>query len=135
MIEIRTGPENTDFDVVHVWLATCYWSPGVSRETVVRAAENSSLVMNAYIYNKQVGYCRAISDAATFAWIADVFVDPNHRGTGIAKHMISAMLGDPNHQGLRRWALATKDASSLYAQFGFEPVDPGRWMVRPQARN
>ena len=130
-MEIRFGATETDFDVVHPWLASSYWSPQVARETVERAASGSSLVINAWEDGQQIGYCRVISDRATFAWLADVFVAEDARGRGVARAMVSAALDHPGHQGLRRWVLATKDAHGVYAALGFEPLSmPERWMIR-----
>jgi GNAT superfamily N-acetyltransferase len=133
MIEVRIGPEHTDFAVVHALLAESYWSPGISREKVERAAANSSLVMNAFVDDRQVGYCRVVSDQTSFAWVADVIVDPVFQGRGVAQKMLQAALDHPGHQGLRRWVLATRDAHSLYEKFGFELIpNPERWMIRLQ---
>lgn len=130
-MEIRLGPENTDFHAVHPWLASSYWSPGTTREMVERAARHSSLVVNAWDEDQQVGYLRVVSDRATFAWVADVFVAEAARGRGIAQAMVSVALNHPEHQGLRRWLLATRDAHGLYERFGFGPLPfPERWMVR-----
>jgi GNAT superfamily N-acetyltransferase len=128
---ISKDKSKLDLSKVHSWLTTSYWSPGVSFEKVERAALNSSLVIGAYMGVEQVGYLRVVSDMTTFAWVADVWVDEPHRGKGIAKMMVQTALEDPNHQGLRRWVLATKDAHDLYATFGFEPLpETSRWMVR-----
>lgn len=133
MIEIRLGPEQADFDAIHSMLANSYWSPGISKEKIERAAEHTSLVINAYIDGCQVGYARVISDRTTFAWLADVIVHPDFQGQGVAKAMLQAAVDDPGHQGLRRWVLATKDAHSLYEKFGFELIpNPERWMIRLQ---
>jgi GNAT superfamily N-acetyltransferase len=130
-MEIRIGAENTDFETVHGWLTTTYWSPGVSRETVERAAKFSSMIVNAYEGDRQIGYCRIVSDRTTFGWVCDVYVAKDERGKGYARSMVTAAMDDPEHQGLRRWLLATKDAHGVYTQMGFEPlVEPARWMVR-----
>ena len=133
--EIAEGLERVDFERVHGWLSTTYWSPGVSREKVERAARNSSLVMGAYRGGVQAGYLRVVSDRATFAWICDVFVASEHRGHGIGRAMVRYALAHPEHQGLRRWLLATADAHGVYAECGFKPIDnPERWMfLRPVA--
>jgi GNAT superfamily N-acetyltransferase len=134
MIDIRKGPEHTDFDTVHSWLASSYWSPNIPREKVERAAKNSKLVINAYRDGRQVGYCRVISDLTSFAWLCDVFVDESARGQGVAKTMVQAALDDPDHQDMRRWMLGTRDAHTLYEQFGFGPLeDPARWMIKRQS--
>lgn len=130
-MEIRFGHEASDFDRVHPWLASTYWSPGISRELVEKAAQNSSLVVNAYDGDAQVGYLRVISDRATFAWICDVYVDESARRQGVALTMLTAAQSHPDHQGFRRWVLATKDAHPVYAKVGYEPLpEPSRWMIR-----
>jgi GNAT superfamily N-acetyltransferase len=133
--EIDDAPERVDFAVVRRWLSETYWSPGVAREVVERAAKYSSLVIGIYRAGEQVGYCRVVSDRATFAWVADVYVDPAHRGRGLAKEMVRFALAHPEHRGLRRWMLATRDAHSVYAEVGFGPLDkPESMMVhRPVA--
>ena len=74
---------------------------------------------------------RVISDRTTFAWLADVYVDAPHRGKGIGKAMVRYALDHSEHQGLRRWVLATKDAHGVYEECGFEPIpNPERWMIR-----
>ena len=129
--EIDDALERVDLARVHSWLETTYWSPGVSREIVERAARNSSLVIGAYLDSTQVAYTRIISDRATFAWICDVFVDEPHRAKGLARAMISFALAHPEHQNLRRWLLATRDAHGVYRELGFEPLtNPERWMAR-----
>ena len=118
------------FDRVHQWLTTSYWSPGISRQKVERAAANSSLVIGAYVDEIQVGYMRVISDRTTFGWICDVFVDDMFRGNGIGRSMVRYALEHPEHQGFRRWALATKDAHYVYSACGFVPLPmPERWMA------
>jgi GNAT superfamily N-acetyltransferase len=127
---IREGIEAVDFDRVHAWLTGSYWSPGIGIEKVRRAAAGSALVIGAFLDSEQVGYCRIISDKATFAWVCDVFVDDRHRGFGIAKQMLRYAQAHAELQGLRRWVLATKDAHEVYAACGFEPLwEPDRWMI------
>jgi GNAT superfamily N-acetyltransferase len=140
--ELDDDRTRIDFERVHSWLTNTYWSPGIAEEKVERAAEGSSLVIGVYhrsdVENEpdqQVGYLRVISDKATFAWIADVFVDEAHRGQKIASAMVRFALAHPEHQGLRRWVLATKDAQPVYAGVGFTPLpEPARWMIHlPEA--
>lgn len=133
--DIRIGIEHTDFDRVHDWLSHTYWSPGIDRERVERAARGSSLVLNAYQDGEQVGYCRIISDRATFAWVCDVYVAEEARGKGVAREMLAAALAHPEHQDMRRWVLATKDAHGVYEPLGFEPLpEPQRWMIKQRNR-
>lgn len=130
---LSDDPTRVDLDVVHGFLTTAYWSPGVSRHTVTRAIAGS-VVVGAYAPGgRQVGFARAVTDRATFAWLADVFVLPTHRGRGIARGMVTALLDHPELQGLRRWMLATADAHPLYATLGFDAPDhPERLMERRQ---
>jgi GNAT superfamily N-acetyltransferase len=122
--------DRLDFARIHAWLTTSYWSPGIPRDLVERAARGSALVVGAYLNDEQAGYLRVISDRATFAWVADVFVDEAHRGKGLAKAMLRFCLDHADYQGLRRWVLATKDAHDVYASLGFTPLpEPQRWMI------
>jgi GNAT superfamily N-acetyltransferase len=138
--DINDDAARIDFARVHGWLASTYWSPGVSRELVERAARGSSLVIGAYQQSNggaQVGYMRLVSDRATFAWICDVYVDESHRGNGLARAMLRFALAHPEHQSLRRWLLATRDAHGVYEALGFEPLtNPQRWMaLHPNPRH
>lgn len=133
LYEVSVDPARVQLDVVHCFLSTCYWSPGVKREIVARALANS-LVVGAYLRDggAQVGYARVVTDRATFAWICDVFVLEAHRGQGLSKRMLAAILEHPELQTLRRFALATRDAHGLYQQVGFVPVAPNNWLeLRP----
>ncbi len=128
---IRAGIDEMDFETVHSWLTTTYWSPGVSRDKVERAARHSSLVLGAFEGPTQIGYLRIVSDCTTFAWVCDVFVHESYRGQGLAQALVRRALDDPEHQGLRRWILATKDAHRTYAAMGFEQLNhPDRWMFK-----
>jgi GNAT superfamily N-acetyltransferase len=97
---------------------------------VARSIEHS-ICFGVYRGDEQVGFARVVTDRATFAWIADVYIESDHRGNGLGKRLVSAVLGHPGLQGLRRWMLGTADAHGLYRQFGFEQVenDDGRFMV------
>jgi GNAT superfamily N-acetyltransferase len=118
-------------DVVHEFLETAYWSSGVPRDVVERAIAGSVAVGVYAPDGGQVGMARAVTDRTTFAWIADVFVLPEHRGRGVGRFVVEALLDHPALQGLRRIMLATADAHDLYRSFGFtELSDPGRLMER-----
>src|SRR5216683_915558 len=126
---ISTDRSMLDLGVIHGFLAESYWAAGVSRETVARSIENS-LCFGVYHGPQQIGFARVISDYATFAYIADVFVVEPYRGRGLAKELMATILAHPDLQGLRRWNLGTRDADALYAQFGFKPVENrGRVMM------
>lgn len=119
---ISTDKSKLQFDVIHGYLSTSYWSPNIPMEIVKRAAEGS-LCFGIYKGNKQVGYSRIITDFATFAYLADVFILETERGKGLSKWMMECIKDIPELQGLRRWMLATRDAHGLYAQYGFTPID------------
>ncbi|SRR5258706_14068202 len=126
---ISTDKNKIDIEYVHHFLTQSYWSPGVSLETVKKAM-NNSLSFGLYLGDKQVGYTRVITDTATFAYLADVFVDENYRGQGLGKWLIDTILFHPDLQGLRRIILTTKDAHKLYEHCGFISVpNPERYMV------
>ena len=126
---ISTDKSKIDIDYVHHFLTNSYWSPGVPIATVKKAMQNS-LCFGVYDNGRQIGYARMVTDTATFAYLADVFIDENYRGKGLAKWLVRVILAHPDLQGLRRIILATRDAHSLYSQFGFVPfATPERWMV------
>jgi len=118
---VSTDPAKLDLDVVHGFLAQAYWSEGIPRPVLERAIRNS-LCFGVYADGRQVGFARVISDRATFAYIADVFILDSYRGRGFSKRLMEAIMSHPDLQGLRRWCLGTRDAHGLYAQFGFGPL-------------
>jgi GNAT superfamily N-acetyltransferase len=126
--EISTDPSCVDIEVVHGFLTNSYWANGIPIETVRLSIENS-LCFGIYHGKQQVGFARVISDRATFAYLADVFVLPAYRGRGLSRWLMECILGHPDLQGLRRWMLATQDAHGLYTKFGFNGIQsPERWM-------
>jgi GNAT superfamily N-acetyltransferase len=126
--EISTDRGLLDVTAIHAYLTQSYWSPGIPRGVVERAIANS-LCFGLYREGKQVGFARVITDKATFAYLADVFVLEEHRGKGLAKRLMQAIKQHEDLQGLRRFLLATKDAHALYRQFGFtEPASPASLM-------
>jgi len=119
--EVSTDPARLDVERVHRFLSTSYWSPGIPLEVVERAVANS-LPFGLYDpSSEQIGFARAVTDSATYAYLADVYVEAAHRGRGLGKFVLSCVMAHPNLQGLRRWALATSDAHGLYAPHGFAP--------------
>jgi GNAT superfamily N-acetyltransferase len=129
---ISTDPARIDLDVVHRFISEeSYWGRGRPLEVVRRAVEHS-LPFGIYRGAELVGFARVVTDYATFAWVADVFVVAAHRGRGLSKWLLEVMLAHPDLQGFRRWLLATKDAHGLYRQFGFQDLRrPERFMERP----
>ena len=116
--EVSTDSARLDVDVIHDFLASSYWSPGIPRETVERAIAGS-LNFGLYANGAQIGFARVVTDGATYAYLADVFVLPAHRGAGLGVWLVECVLAHPALAGLRRFALATRNAHSLYARFGF----------------
>jgi len=127
--EISCDPARLDLAVIHRFLAQdSYWAKSIPKELVERAVRNS-LCWGAYYQGVQVGFARIVTDKATFAYLCDVFILPEHRGKGLSKALLSAIHLHPDLQGLRRWMLVTIDAQGLYEQFGFTAVkQPERHM-------
>jgi GNAT superfamily N-acetyltransferase len=132
--ELSTDKQRLDMDLIHHFLAEeSYWSRGVPRDVVERAVENS-ICFGVYHGGAQIGFGRVVSDKATFALLADLFVLEAHRGKGISKWMMRSIMAHEELQGLRRWLLLTSDAHGLYSQYGFTPLgNPSRFMevLRP----
>src|ERR1700761_6555580 len=126
--DISTDPSRLQLEAIHAYLTRSYWSPGVPMEVVARAIANS-MCFGLYLGDAQVGFARVVTDKASFAYLADVYVLEAHRGQGLSKRLVETILAHPELQGLRRFLLATKDAHGLYAQFGFKPLAaPDRMM-------
>jgi GNAT superfamily N-acetyltransferase len=117
---ISTDRRRLDIDFVHGFLSATYWAAGMPRETLARAIEDS-LNFGIYHETEQVGFARAITDRATYAYLSDVFVAEPYRGRGLSKWLMECILAHPDLQGLRRFALFTRDAQSLYERYGFAP--------------
>ncbi len=128
---ISTDKDLLDVNAIHTFLANqSYWAQGISRETVQKFIANS-LVFGLYSPAGQIGFARIITDKAVFAYLADVFILPEHRGKGLSKWLMECVLAHPDLQGLKKWLLATKDAHGLYTQFGFTPLaNPEKMMER-----
>ena len=139
--EIRSDLSRIEWDKVHAWLASSYWSPGISLERVQRGARNSALVLGAYTRPAlsspatqvaQVGYLRVVSDKSRFAYLCDVWVGDACRGQGIARGMVQHALNHPDFATCN-WLLATADAHGVYARLGFVPLtNPERFMSKGQ---
>jgi len=115
---ISTDRSRLNLGVIHDFLSATYWAAGVPEDVVKRSVENS-LVFGVYRGKGQVGFARVVTDYATFAYLADVFVLEAHRGRGLGKWLIEVVLSHPDLRGLRRWLLATGDAHELYRKYGF----------------
>jgi GNAT superfamily N-acetyltransferase len=114
--------DELQLEVIHGYLTTSYWSPGVPLELVARAIQNS-LVVGAYTSaGVQVGFARLVTDYARFGYLADVFVLEPHRGRGLAQRMVLALLAHPELKSLSLFMLATRDAHGVYLKCGFEAL-------------
>ena len=128
--EVSDDRDRLDFEAVHGYLSRSYWSPGVPREIVERAAAGS-LPFGLYAPDgAQVGYARVTSDRATFAYLADVYVLEELQGRGLGQWLMECVLGHPDLQGLRRWLLTTQDAHGFYEHLGWHRCPfPERFMT------
>jgi GNAT superfamily N-acetyltransferase len=120
-VRISTDPGAVDLTAVHAFLTTAYWCEGISRELLARAVEGC-LPFSLFDREAQIGFARVITDRATFAYLADVYVLEGYRGHGLGQWLVATIIAHPDLQGLRRFVLATRDARTLYARFGFGPL-------------
>jgi GNAT superfamily N-acetyltransferase len=127
---ISTDNTLLDLPTIHGFLTASYWAAGIPLDIVRRSIEHS-LAFGLYHRDRQIGFARVITDRATFAYLADVFVLETYRGQGLGHWLVVTILAHPELQGLRRWTLATRDAHALYRSAGFTPLQaPERWMER-----
>jgi GNAT superfamily N-acetyltransferase len=128
--EISTDPARLDRDAIVAFLSTeSYWARGRSRAAIERSIDHS-LCFGVFRESEQVGFARVVTDYAVFAYLCDVFVTREHRGHGIGKALVRAVVDHPDLQGLRWFLLATSDAHGLYTRFGFEPLaNPERFLA------
>ncbi len=126
---ISTDKSKLDIPLIHNFLSKeSYWAKNIPIELVKKSVANS-LCFGVYLDGRQIGFARVMSDCATFAYIADVFILAPYRGKGISKKLMEFIKEHPELQGLRRWMLATADAHGLYKQFGFTGLAlPERFM-------
>ncbi|MDT7602006.1 MAG: hypothetical protein QOF61_3 [Acidobacteriota bacterium] len=125
-----------DLDLIHDFLSReSYWARGRSRERVALSIEHS-LPFGLYKGDQQVGFARVVTDYATFAWLADVFVLDSERGAGLGLWLVETIMSHPDLQRMRRWLLATRDAQELYRRFGFNDLSGSKlgWMERLDAQ-
>jgi GNAT superfamily N-acetyltransferase len=128
---INDNKEQLDIDVIYNYLSIeSYWAEGIGLEMVKTSIDNS-LCFGVYYKNNQIGFCRVITDYATFGYLGDVFVLTEFRGKGISKKLIDYVINHNKLQGLRRFLLATSDAHTLYEKFGFASLSkPHTFMER-----
>lgn len=118
---VTCDPAKLDRALIAEFLVSSYWAKGIPAATVEKSLENS-LCFAVLDGDRQIGFARVISDRATIAYLADVFVLPEYRGRGLSKWLMECIISHSELQGLRRWILATLDAHGLYEKFGFTPL-------------
>lgn len=125
-IDISTDKNKLNLNYIHNFLRTAYWSKEIPYSIVEKAIENS-LCFGVFKNENQIGFARVITDYATFAYLADVFIDENEQGKGYGKQLLEKIIAHPELQGLRRWHLITLDAQGFYQEFGFKNPDQPEW--------
>lgn len=120
-IEVSTDQARLDLDYIHGYLTRSYWAAGIPKHLVARSMRHS-LCFGLYRGPQQIGFARVVTDYATFAYLADVFVDPQEQHKGYGRRFIAAVLDHERLQGLRRWHLVTKDAQAFYRKLAFSAV-------------
>lgn len=126
---ISTDPARLDLALIHDFLSrVSYWARGIPMDVVTRAVAHS-LCFGLYAPGGQIGLARVVTDRATVAYLADVFVLPEHRGRGLSKWLVETVVAHPELQGFRRFLLNTRDAHGLYRQFGFTSLANPEWAM------
>ncbi len=125
---ITTDKARMDVELIHDFLTHSYWAAKIPLETVKRSIEHS-LAFGLFCGERQIGFARAVTDYATYAYIADVFVLEAYQRQGLGRWLMKVIIAHPQLQGLRRWSLVTKDAHALYESVGFSKLSaPERHM-------
>jgi len=123
MKEIIVSDDKSKLDVrlIHKFLTTSYWAEGRTIEQVKNSIEHS-ICFGVYKDDKQIGFARVLTDCTVFAYLMDVFILEEFRGNGFSKLLLNTIFEDDRFKSVKKWMLATKDAHSLYAQFGFGEI-------------
>ncbi|MCJ8295189.1 MAG: GNAT family N-acetyltransferase [Colwellia sp.] len=126
---VSDDKSSLQFNVIHSYLTSCYWSKGISKELVAKAISNS-MCFGLYLNDRQIGFARVITDKAAFAYLADVFILPEYGNRGLGTALIDFIMQHSDLQGLRRFMLCTLDAHELYKKFDFTAVDSPQSMMQ-----
>lgn len=121
-IEISTDKSRLDIDYIHEFLGTSYWAKGIPKDMLQKSIDHS-MCFGVYKNKRQIGFARVISDFTTFAYLADVFIDPSEQNRGFGKSLLKEILTHPDLMDLKRWHLVTKDAFGFYEKLQFSGVD------------
>jgi GNAT superfamily N-acetyltransferase len=128
--EIDTDKARLDLEMIHRFLVRSHWARGIPFAVMTKAIEHS-VAFGVYRDGRQIGFARVVTDHATFAYLADVFLVEEERNRGLGQSLIETILAHPELQGMRRWLLGTRDAQNLYRRGGFgEPPAPFRFLER-----
>jgi N-acetylglutamate synthase-like GNAT family acetyltransferase len=128
--KISAKLKDMDIDAIHAFISQTYWAKGIPKSVMEKAIRHSLCFGVFTESSKQVGFARMITDQATFAYLADVYILPDHRGKGLSKWLMKTIMKHPELQGLRRTLLATRDAQTLYEQFGFSAIEEPKGMMQ-----
>ncbi|HEY6626126.1 MAG TPA: GNAT family N-acetyltransferase [Ignavibacteriaceae bacterium] len=127
---ISDDKSKLDAELIHKFLSTSYWAKGRTIEEVKKSIEHS-ICFGIYKDGKQIGFARIVTDYTVFAYLMDVFILEEFRGKGFSKSLLKRIFEDERFKSIKKWMLATKDAHSLYAQFGFGEIkNPDRLMEK-----
>lgn len=132
---VSTNPDDFDFEAIYSFISDSYWAKGIPRQLLQKAIDNALCFAVIKDGNTLVGFARVITDKATFAYLADVFIAPEEQGLGLSKLLMKNICEHPDLQGLRRFMLATRDAHGLYKQFGFTEVEHPEWLMQVSRPN
>jgi GNAT superfamily N-acetyltransferase len=138
-LTISDDPSRLDLDRICAWLADSYWANDRDRTTVERSLAHSTPFGVYAPDGEQVALARAMTDLASFAWLADVVVDTAWRGRGIGTWLVTSVVEHLTELGVPRFLLTTRDAHEVYERAGFAPLHiPEIWMeidTRPTRPN
>lgn len=120
-IIISDDKTKLNITVIHNFLTRSYWAEGRTIDEIKKCIEHSDC-FGVYLNDEQIGFARILSDRVTFAYLMDVFINEEHRGNGYSKLLLKKIFEDERYKQVKKWLLATKDAHSLYAKFGFKSI-------------
>jgi GNAT superfamily N-acetyltransferase len=127
---IHNVPSDSDVRRIHYFLAEeAYWSKGISIDCVRKALTNS-LCFVGYLDGEFAAFGRVVTDLASFGYLKDIFVLSEHRGRGLGKLLVAAMLERLAHEGVGTLMLMTADAHGLYRRFGFQLAGDSAKLMR-----
>ena len=125
---VSTNKKKLDIELIHAYLSQTYWAEKRAKKVVKKTIE-TSVCFGVYKGNALIGFARVVTDFATMAYLADVFILEEFRGIGLGKFLMYCIMRHPEFTDIKRWLLLTQDAHGLYLQFGFQPIEePERFM-------